>query len=300
MQFGVFNPLSRAHHEGDNAVEPWLFGKEAEDNCRKAIELKYKLFPYIYTYAREAHDTGLPLMRALVLEFPEDENTYKVDDEFMFGKELLVAPVVKKGAVNRNVYLPEGEWIDFNNGKTVYQGGQTINYPAPLSVTPIFVRKGSIIPMMPVMQYIGQDKNHPLFAEIFPNDNQEEASFSLYEDDGNSLGYQKDVFNRINFSCKKEGTNYTVNISSKAQNGFVQNISRNIVVKLHLKTKPVSVTVGNTKVKNTVASMLDAAIAKEIISTGWSWNEKTNVCSIKIPASNNDQRVTINFPAKIK
>jgi len=300
MQFGVFNPLSRAHHEGDNAVEPWLFGKEAEDNCRKAIELKYKLFPYIYSYAREAHDTGIPLMRALILEYPEDENAYKVDDEFMFGKELLVAPVVKKGALSRNVYLPEGDWIDFNDGKTIYHGGQTINYSAPLNVTPIFVKKGSVIPMMPVMQYIGQDKNHPLFAEIFPNDSQQEVSFSMYEDDGNSLGYQKDVFGRVTFACKKEKANYAISISPETKNGFVQNTKRNLVLKVHMNEKPVNVVVGNVKTKSVAATALEASIIKEISSTGWSWNEKTNVCSIKIPASNNDLHVTINFQAKAK
>lgn len=127
MQFGIFNPLSRAHHEGNHAAEPWMFGEEAEKNSRAAIQLKYQLFPYIYTYAREAHDKGLPLMRALLLEYPNDPETFKTDGQFLFGKELLVAPVVKKGAVTKKVYLPEGEWIDFNNSKTIYEGEQWIN-----------------------------------------------------------------------------------------------------------------------------------------------------------------------------
>ena len=126
MQFGVFNPLSRAHHEGDNAVEPWLFGEEATRNCKAAIELKYQLFPYIYTYAREAHDKGWPLMRALYLEYPDDPETYYIQDQFLFGRELLVAPVLKKGAVNRRVYFPEGEWVDFYDNSQVYEGGQQV------------------------------------------------------------------------------------------------------------------------------------------------------------------------------
>ncbi|GAO45459.1 putative alpha-glucosidase [Flavihumibacter petaseus NBRC 106054] len=300
MQFGVFNPLSRAHHEGDNAVEPWLFGKEAEDICRKAIELKYRLFPYIYTYAREAHEKGLPLMRALILEYPEDENAFKVDDEFMFGHELLVAPVLKKGAVSRNVYLPEGEWIDFNDGKTVYNGGQVINYPAPLAVTPIFVRKGSIIPMMPVMQYIGQEKNHPVYAEIFPHDNREEATFTLYEDDGNSLGYQKDEYGTVQFTCKKEGAGYSVSVVTDTKNGFVQNSHRNIVLNLHLNRKPSAVATGKVTAKVLTAAALETAIGKEITTTAWSWNEKTKVCSIKLPAGGAPLQVTIKSPATAK
>ncbi len=124
VQFGAFNPLSRIHHEGDNAVEPWLFGSEAEKNAKAAIELKYRLLPYIYTYAREAYDTGLPIMRPLFLEYPADTETFSTDAQFLFGRELLIAPVVKKGARTKNVYLPEGTWIDYNNKQTVYTGEQ--------------------------------------------------------------------------------------------------------------------------------------------------------------------------------
>src|SRR5690606_19666817 len=138
----------------DHAVEPWMFGEEAENNSRTAIQLKYQLFPYLYTYAREAHDRGIPIMRTLLLEYPNDKETFNVDDQFLFGKELLVAPVVKQGVSSRKVYLPAGGWIDFNNGKTLYEGSQWISYPAPLNTIPLFVKKGSIIPMMPVMNYI--------------------------------------------------------------------------------------------------------------------------------------------------
>ena len=86
IQFGAFNPLSRIHHEGDNPVEPWLFGPEAEKNAKEAIELKYRLLPYIYTYAREAHDTGLPIMRPLFLEYPADMETFSTDGQFLSDK----------------------------------------------------------------------------------------------------------------------------------------------------------------------------------------------------------------------
>src|SRR5690606_23804884 len=113
LQFGVFNPISRAHHEGNNAVEPWLSGEEAERISREAIELKYRLFPYLYTYGREAYDTGIPLMRAMILEYPDDPESIRAESQFMVGKELLVAPVVERGATTRRVYLPAGEWISF-------------------------------------------------------------------------------------------------------------------------------------------------------------------------------------------
>jgi alpha-glucosidase len=121
LQFGAFNPLSRIHHEGNNAVEPWLFGEDAERISKSAIENKYRLFPYIYSYAREAYDKGWPLVRALMFEYPEDEETFNLNNQFLFGKELLIAPVVREGAATKKIYLPEGEWIDFNNKSTTFQ-----------------------------------------------------------------------------------------------------------------------------------------------------------------------------------
>ncbi len=295
MQFGVFNPLSRAHHEGDNAVEPWLFGKEAEDNCRKAIELKYKLFPYSYTYAREAHDTGVPLMRALLLEYPDDEMAVNTNDAFLFGKELLVAPVVQKGAQSRTVYLPEGEWIDFNNGKTIYQGEQKITYDAPLSVIPLFVRKGSIIPMMPVMQYIHERKNYPLFVEIFPGDMNEKVSFTLYEDDGESLAYLENVFAKTIFTCTKEKNKYVIATEVLEQNGYKADTKRNYVLKVHMNEVPKNVTVNNTVSKKMQDSFLNASVEKDRTTVGWSWNEKTSICTIKIPAVKMKNNVVVSY-----
>ena len=168
VQLGAFTPLSRIHHEGNVAVEPWLFGPEAERDATAAIRLKYSLLPYIYTYARQAHDTGLPIMRPLFLEYPQDAETFRTDAQFMFGAELLVAPVVKKGARTKNVYLPEGTWIDYNDKRTEYAGEQWTTVDAPLSVVPLFVRRGSIIPRMPVPDYTDQHPACPLTFEVFP------------------------------------------------------------------------------------------------------------------------------------
>lgn len=274
MQFGVFNPLSRAHHEGDNAAEPWLFGAEAEKNCRTAIELKYQLFPYIYTYAREAHDKGTPLMRALLLEYPEDLNTHAVDDEFMFGKELLVAPVVKKGAVSRKVYLPEGEWVDFNDGRTVYEGEQTITYKAPLSVIPLFVKKGSIVPMMPVMQYIGEQKNATLYLHVFPAVENQTASFELYEDDGESLDYQQNKYRTTAFSCATTSKGYLLTMAAAQNKGYAPADRRNQLVILHLDKKPAKVIVNKAVVPFT-------------------WDAAKATCTIKLLSNDQQQNLEV-------
>ena len=272
MQFGIFCPLSRAHHEGDNAVEPWMFDPEAEKNCKSAIELKYRLFPYLYTYARKAHDTGLPITRGLFMEYPNEAEAAKIDNQFIFGEEILVAPTLKKGERVKQVYLPEGEWIDFNDKTTVYRGGQTIAYPSPLSVIPIFVKKGSIIPMMPVMQYIHEKQDYQLFVHIFPN--HRGASFELYEDEGENLDYLKEIYSKTLFECIASPDDYTTTIKPEDK-GFIQCDKRDFVLIYHLDKKPHTVTVNGKSTPK------------------WSWNETTKECQITVPDKRKETKIRV-------
>lgn len=293
MQFGIFNPLSRAHHEGDNAAEPWMFGEVAEKNCKAAIELKYQLFPYFYTYAHKAHTTGLPIVRGLFMEYPSDEEAVKVENQFMLGEEILVAPVLKKGERVKRLYLPEGEWIDFNDKKTVYFGGEKIAYRAPLNVIPIFVKKGSIIPMMPVMQYIHEKKDYPLLIHVFPNYEDESASFELYEDDGENLDYLKNIASTTKFTCTTLSTSYKMLIENK-DNGFVPTKGRNITLKFYLEKSPISIFV-NELLSNKVTEEIiigNFEIDKQAIE--WSWNDDTKECWVKIPDNRKNVEILIN------
>ena len=290
MQFGVFNPLSRAHHEGDNAVEPWMFGDVVEKNAKAAIELKYQLFPYLYTYSRIAHDTGLPITRGLFMEYPNDMEASKVDNQFMFGEELLVAPVLKKGERVKRVYLPDGEWIDFNDKKTEYLGGQTVAYKAPLGTIPIFVKKGSIIPMMPIMQYIGEKKDYPLFIHVFPNYEDEKASFELYEDEGENQDYLKDIYSKTKFECTTIADGFETKITP-SDKGFVQSNNRNIVLVYHLENKPNTITIDTKNATFTTEEELKNKLESDSKSIEWSWNDKTNECLVKVP----DTRKNINI-----
>ncbi|MBO9659909.1 MAG: glycoside hydrolase family 31 protein, partial [Chitinophagaceae bacterium] len=293
LQFGIFNPLSRAHHEGDNAVEPWLFGTEAEKNCRSAIELKYQLFPYIYTYAREAHDKGWPIMRALMLEYPNDQQTFSIDDQFLFGKELLVAPVVKKGAVNRKVYFPEGEWIDFHDGKTVYEGQQQQTVKAPLSKVPLFVKRGSIIPMMPVMQYIHERSDYPLSLQIYPANEGQTASFVLYEDDGESTNYLKDEYSTTGFKCETRTGKYMIRISKPEQKGYKAPGNRDYILKLFLPAKPTKLLAGGKAIPVQPASTFTANSGKVTKQLNWSWVPGAGICYVRIPAGDKEVAVEI-------
>jgi alpha-glucosidase len=283
IQFGVFNPLSRAHHEGNNAAEPWLFGPEVEAISRKAIELKYQLFPYIYTYAREAYDSGLPIMRALLLEYPNDRETYRLDGQFLFGKELLVAPVVEKGAVVKDVYLPEGEWINYHDDKIVYRGKQWVTVDAPLDVIPVFVKKGSIIPIMPVMQYIHEEPTYPVYLDVFPGAVNKEATFTLYEDDGESRDYEKDIYCKTRFSALTGKEGYVIKVDTREEKGYRPAGQRNFVLKIHSSTKPESVIINSAKVKAAKPSALQASVATDFSKLSWSWDEQAGVIYVKVP-----------------
>ncbi|MFH6991593.1 glycoside hydrolase family 31 protein [Flavobacterium sp. FlaQc-48] len=283
LQFGVFNPLSRAHHEGGNAVEPWKFGMEAENISRKSIELKYKLFPYIYTYAREAHDTGMPLMRALFLEYPNDKETFKLNSQFLFGKELLVAPVVEQGAITKEVYLPEGEWIDFNSGLIQYKGEQWITVDAPLNTIPVFVKKGSIIPQMPVMQFIGEKTSYPVTFDVFPAALNKEASFTLYEDDGETRDYEKDVYCKTKITSKTTGEGIVISISQRESKGFKPAGPRNFIIKVHAAGQPKDIFIDGVKLKKLKADLMQKNIETDFVKMNWSWNEaQKNIC-VKLP-----------------
>ena len=295
MQFGVFNPLSRAHHEGNNAAEPWVFGEEAERISRQAIQFKYRLFPYIYTYSREAHDTGLPLMRALLLEYPNDRETFNLNGQFLFGKELLVAPVVEKGAVTKDVYFPEGEWIDFNNPKTVYKGARWATVEAPLDVTPLFVKKGSIIPMMPVMQYIHEKTSYPITFEVFPASVNKDCSFTLYEDDGESRDYENGIYckTRITSATTKEG--HTLRIDPREEKGFKPAGPRNFILKIHTSGKPKAVSINGAKVKTGKTEAVLSTAESEFMKRSWSWDGKAGIVYLKVPDTGEAKVIEIDY-----
>jgi alpha-glucosidase len=294
VQMGAFTPLSRIHHEGNNAVEPWLFGEEAEKNVRKAIELKYTLLPYIYTFAREAHDTGLPIMRAMMLEYPSDAETYSCDEQFMLGDQLLVAPVVKKGAVSRNLYLPEGKWINYNDKRTIYAGGSFVTVDAPLSVVPMFVKQGSIIPTMPAMNYSNEHKNCAVTYQIFPAENGGKCSFTLYEDNGNDLGYLREQWAKTPIACSSEICKYSIAVSARQGKGY-EVPQRSQIMEVYMPYAPKSVMIGGVKVKKISADKFGNANAKTADSATWTWDKTKGACSVRLADTGKETNIEINY-----
>ena len=196
---GVFLPFFRNHSAiTTRDQEPWAFGERAEKIIKKYIELRYKFLPYIYNLFYEASAYGHPIIRPLVYEFQDDEMTYKIQDEFMVGDSILTAPVVESGVNNRKVYLPNGYWVDFWNG-SIYKGGSEIEYSAPIDVLPLFIKSGSIIPEIEYENYIGEKPIEKIVLNIYPSDY---INFTIYEDDGETLDYERNVFLKTKFEFK--------------------------------------------------------------------------------------------------
>jgi alpha-glucosidase/alpha-D-xyloside xylohydrolase len=206
FQFSAFCPSFRSHGRTWKLRLPWgwntgeygpvenntnvdraeLHNAEVEPIAKKFLELRYRLLPYNYTLAREAADTGLPMMRALWLHYPGDAEAVKLGSEYLWGRDLLVAPVVEKGAKSRRVYLPAGTWLDWWTGEK-FAGPRWIDRAVDLATLPLYVRAGAIVPLDPVRQFTAQAVTEPTILRVHPGAN---GSFTLYDDDGQSLGYR--------------------------------------------------------------------------------------------------------------
>jgi alpha-glucosidase len=187
FQAGVFFPVMRSHSNiGTTARFPFLWGDDGEAAMRKALNLRYQLLPYIYSLGHEAYNSGAPIMRPLVMEFPADATVANMTDEWLVGKGLLAAPLLNAGGT-RNVYLPDDIWYDYYTGNMI-RGPKTISVEKALDEIPVYVRAGTILPIGPVIQYSEETSNAPLEIRIYPGKN---GSFKMVEDDGVSYNYTK-------------------------------------------------------------------------------------------------------------
>lgn len=195
VEVGCFSPLFRNHcAKGSMNQEPWLFGDEVLDIYRKYVELRYSLLPYFYDLCRESEQTGMPIIRPLVLHYENDENVRNLNDEFLVGEHLLVAPVVEQGVRKRMVYLPEGVWFDYTS-HAEYQGNQFYIIDSPLDVCPIFVKSGTILPKASAQMYVGEIENPELILEVYPG----AGSYTHYNDNGEDFAYRDGAYNEYLF-----------------------------------------------------------------------------------------------------
>ncbi len=272
LQTGVFYPFMRSHSElGAPDKEPWSFGFQYESINRRSIELRYELLPYIYNVMHEASDTGLPAMRPLFIEYPDDENATAIDDEFLFGQDLLVAPILWEGATERSVYLPKGDWFDYWTGQ-LFRGGAKTNVSVTLQSIPLFVRAGAFIFKQPVVQSTGEMPGNPLNVLVAPA---EKSESTFYEDDGSTLEYEKHGFMRRSFSLER--TKDSLIIRNTSPEGGYRPQARALILESQFTTEPATVQLLTGEKTVSFPRLEHDAFAKS--ARGWQY--ENNVVTIK-------------------
>ncbi len=196
IQAGTFMPLMRVHGYMSQ-TEPWRYGETVENIVTKYINLRYRLLPYIYSNASMVSNYGSTLMRPLIFDFPDDKEALSQRNEYMFGKSLLVNPVTDAGVKHWKTYLPGSgiEWIDFWTGKR-YKGGEYVDLSVSMDMIPVFVKAGTILPMGSARQHAYDNSDPLLEIHVYPG---ADASFALYEDEGNNYNYENGKYTLIEF-----------------------------------------------------------------------------------------------------
>jgi alpha-glucosidase len=228
FQLGAFTPIFRSHGWVWREHVPWAHGPEVESICRRYAELRYRLLPYTYTLAWQAHTLGLPLMRPLVLNYPDDPRTWTLDHQYLWGDDLLVAPVTREGATAWPVYVPRGSWYDFWTGQR-HEGPTGVTLAAPLDRLPLLVRGGAIVPMGPVVQYTGERPLDELTLQIYPEGT---SRFELYEDDGRSNAYRQGRYALTPIECEARPDRLTVRIGAATGEASIVPRHRRLLLRL--------------------------------------------------------------------
>lgn len=236
FQFSAFCPSFRSHGRSWKLHLPWgwslgsadpkevegswvaswppeadLHRTDIEGICRKYLNLRYQLLPYLYAAAAAAHDTGLPIIRALWLLYPQDKEAALIDDAYLWGDSFLVAPVYEKGATQRSVYLPQGAWWNYWTSEHL-EGGRQLSVKAGLDELPLFVKAGAIVPMGPVKQFSGDGSEAPVTLRVYPGAN---GRFLWYDDDGSSFEYETGSYMKV--SCDWDDKSRTLTLTRDAR-----------------------------------------------------------------------------------
>lgn len=258
FQYGAFCTLFRSHGRAWKLRLPWgwdlgttgppemgprskevlppeseLHNTQVEPICRKYLNLRYRMLTYLYSAVRECATTGMPVMRSLWLHDPSDPAAVARDDEYLWGRDILVAPVFEAGATSRTVYLPRGVWHDFWNGERL-EGGREVTRPVDLETIPLYARAGTILPLGPVKQYVAEKVDSPLTVMIYPG---ADGSFLLYEDDGESFRYRQGAWMGIAMNWDDQSRKLRMSLANGSR--MLPPLRREIEVNVQGKKHPV-------------------------------------------------------------
>ena len=274
LQFGVFSPIFRTHGGSQAGTERRIWKYENFPSMLKCCNLRYQLMPYIYTAARQAYDTGISICRPLYYEWPEANEAYRAEQEYMFGDDILVSPVVtaaeRDGMAFHQTWLPEGQWFDVCRGALVH-GAQTLSDWYGQEEIPYFYRAGAIIPCNPTVENL---KGRPteLYLIVVPG---ADGMTSLYEDEGDTQNYQTGDYTTT--VIRQQRTDQQVLLTIEPRNGQFNGMltERSYQVRLLAEEMPQAVLVNDQAVDS------------------WSYDADQHVLTVTIPTTACDQSVTV-------
>ncbi len=289
VEFGAFSPILRTHttKNPDSERRIWAYPEPFSSVLRSTFQLRYALQPYIYTEARRTYDTGVAFLRPLYYDWPEAPEAYSSKNEYLFGDEMLVAPVVTAaekatGLAAEKVWLPEGEWIEWPTGKHI-AGPASVDRNFSIEQTPVYVKAGAIVPMQPPMRYTGEKPVDPLIVNLWPLKPGASSSYLVYEDSGAAVEYQHGVYACTPIKASQEGDTLRVEIGPAEGSYPAMPKTRGYELRLPADWPPASVSVNGAPV----------AQAGPTGEGGWSFEGNTLTTVIPVASGGVDQKVTI-------
>lgn len=288
-QFGSFSPILRTHTAKNPSAERriWAYPEPYSSILRKTFQLRESLQPYLYTEARRTYDTGVAFLHPVYYEWPDEVAAYQYRGEYMFGEQMMVAPVTQPvdkatGLATKDVWIPPGEWIEEPTGQH-FTGPQNVTRRFSIEQTPLYLRTGAIIPMQPPMGHIGEKPMDPLIVNIWPLAPGQEANYTVYEDSGESVDYKRGVFALTPVSAMQVGAVLRVQIGPVAGRFPGMHEARGYQLRLHADWPPESVTVNGVPIGK----------AKTNSKNGWSFEGNTLTTVIPVASEKMGARISI-------
>ncbi len=287
FQFGTFTPIMRLHMGGTSRVEPFNHNIRTQEIVRDFIKLRYRMLPYNYTIFWENSEFGVPPARPMNYYY-DDVKFRNTNDQYFWGKELLVAPVADTNVRERDVFLPEGKWIDFWT-KEIYQGNSNIMVAAPLETIPIFIKSGSFMPFIPQIYNTDDYRGDTLLIEYYPDIENPLTEYTIYEDDGHTAETNKTgQFQLIKFFGKVQTDSILITQTTTGQYPEMPQ-SREIFLKIYYPiNKDFDIKINNQKVEK--------ALTQEIFSSlseSYYFERDNNILEIHYRSINNDNEIII-------
>ena len=289
VEFGAFSPILRTHttKNPDSERRIWAYAEPFSSILRSTFQLRYAMQPYIYTEARRTYDTGIAFLRPLYYDWPQANEAYDNKNEYIFGDQMVVAPIVTpgdkvSGLATERVWLPEGEWIEWPTGKH-FTGPTSADRSFTVDETPVYLKAGSIVPMQPEMSYTGEKPVDPLIVNVWPLNPGASTSYSLYEDSGVAEQYKHGAFTRTPIKATQTGDTLRVEVGP-VEGSFAGMLkSRGYTLKLAADWPPTSVMVNGAALKQ----------AGPVGKSGWSFEGNTLTTIIPVASLSTSSRVTI-------